>query len=149
MKQEADSIEELFSMSEKHEALIRLIDRVIQETAPDLNRYLITTKSIPMIGYGEIPGDNVRAKGSDPLISLALQKDNVNLYIGAEKNGTPLPQYFVDSFGKTAVSKNCIRICSVKTLEIEVLRELVRETCLWADLKNYKYGRHNAKQQEQ
>ncbi|MBI9097294.1 MAG: DUF1801 domain-containing protein [Spirochaetaceae bacterium] len=149
MKLEANSIEELFSMSEKHEELIRLIDRVIQETAPDLNRYLITTKSICMVGYGKIPGRKKTTKNSDPLISLAPQKHNVNLYIGAEKNGTPLPQYFIDSFGKTAVGKNCIRIRSVKTLKIEVLRELVRETCLWADLKNYKYGRHNAKQQEQ
>lgn len=144
MKLEALTIEELFEKSGKHEELIRLIDRIICETAPDLRRELFSGSSFTMAGYGEIPGDDESEEDSWPLISVAPQKRTVNLYIAAEKDGVPLPQYFVDSFGKSAVGKSCIRISSVKKLDKAVLRELIRETLLWADLKTGHYGKSRA-----
>lgn len=144
MKLEAETIEDLFEKSGDHEELIRLIDDVISKTAPELKRQLFTGKSITMVGYGEMLWQSSSSRGVWPLISLAPQKHTVNLYIAAEKEGIPLPQYFIDSFGKTAIGKNCIRIRSVKTLDTSILRELVRETLLWADLKSNKYGRNCA-----
>ncbi len=144
MKLEASTIEELFTRSEKHEELIRLIDKIIGETAPDLKRELYSAPSITMVGYGEMPLNTATAEEVWPLISLAPQKHTVNLYIAAEKDGVPLPQYFIESFGKSAVGKSCIRIRSLKTLNQEVLRELIRETMLWANLKSNTYGRNSA-----
>jgi Domain of unknown function (DU1801) len=144
MKLEVSSIEELFVKSEEHEELIRLIDKIIQETAPDLKRQLVTEPNITMVGYGEMLWQTSLQEEVCPLISLAPQKHTVNLYIAAEKDGLPLPQYFIESFGKTAVGKNCIRIRSINTLDSDVLKELVRETLLWADLKCNTYGQNCA-----
>ena len=144
MKLEAQSIEELFQKSEEHEELIRLIDKIIIESAPELSRKLFSGSSITMVGYGEMTWKTASADGIWPLISLAPQKNSVNLYIAAEKEEIPLPQYFIDSFGKSAIGKNCIRIRSINKLDPHVLKELVRETLLWADLKKNLYGRNCA-----
>ena len=144
MRVEASTIEDLFAKSDKHEDLIRSIDHIIQKTAPDLKRQLFSMSSITMVGYGEMPLNTSSDDEIWPLISLAPQKNSVNLYITAEKDGVPLPQYYIDSFGKTAVGKSCIRIRSIKKLNTDVLKELIRETLLWANLKNNTYGRNGA-----
>lgn len=144
MKLEASTIEEFFTRSEKHEELIRLIDKIISETAPHLKRELYSAPSITMIGYSEISLKTASAEGVWPLISLAPQKQTVNLYIAAKKDGVPLPQYFIESFGKSAVGKSCVRIRSLKTLKQDILRELIRETLLWSDLKSNTYGQNCA-----
>lgn len=144
MKLEAQSIEELFEKSGEHEDLIRAVDKVICEAAPNLKRQLFSGKSLTMVGYGEMPWKNSTEEGVWPLISLAPQKHSVNLYIAAEKEGVPLPQYFIESFGKSAIGKNCIRINSIKKLDKDILKELVRETLLWSDLRFKKYGRNCA-----
>lgn len=141
MKIVASTIEELFIKSEKHEELMRLIDSIVHESTPGLKRYLFAIDSMTMVGYGEMPPKETTEERIWPLICLAPQKHTVNIYIAAEKNGVPLPQYFIDSFGKTCVGKSCIRIRSVRRLDTDILRELVRETLLWADLKKNKYGR--------
>jgi len=142
MRVEASTIEELFEKSEKHEDLIRCIDSIIQKTAPRLKRQLFTGLSITMVGYGEMPAKTSSDEEIWPLIGLAPQKNSVNIYLAAEKDGVPLPQYHIDSFGKTAVGKNCIRIRSIKKLDPDIVKELVRETLLWADLKSNTYGRN-------
>ena len=68
----------------------------------------------------------------------------IDLYITAEKDGVPLPQYFIESFGKLAIGNNCIHIKSKERLDEEVLKELIRETLLWADLKSNLYGQNSA-----
>lgn len=144
MKPEVKTIEELFTKSEKQEELLRLIDKIIRETAPDLNRQLFSDNNISMIGYGEI-SHQTSSKGKNyPLISLAPQKKMIDLYISAEKDGVPLPQYFIDSFGKSTIGNNCIHIKSEEQLDKEVLKELIRETLLWADLKTNLYGKNSA-----
>jgi hypothetical protein len=135
MKIAAETIEELFVKSDQHEELLRFIDRIIQNTAPDLKRYLCSSPSITMIGYGTIPEEDW------PLISLAPQKNSVNLYVAAEKDGVPLPQCYKDHFGKSAVGKSCIRIRTLKNADEQILKELVRETMLWEVLKKNKYGK--------
>lgn len=142
MKLEADSIEELFEKSGQHEELIRLIDRIICETAPELKRKLVKGDAITMAGYGEMPAGRGSGTGEWPLIGIAPQKESVNIYLAAEKEGIPLPRYYADSFGKSAVGTSCIRIRSEKKLDRAVLRELVRETLLWADLKYRKFGKN-------
>lgn len=141
MKLTVESIEELFVKSERHEELFRLIDHIIHESAPELKRYLFSSPSITVIGYGEMPG-KVSADGQIwPLISLAPQKNSVNMYISAERDGVPLPQCYRDHFGKSAVGKSCIRISSITKVNDEILKQLIRETQLWKDLKDNKYGK--------
>lgn len=144
MRVEASTIEELFIKSEHHEELIRLIDKIVQETAPELKRELYSEQSITMVGYGEMPWKTASGERLWPLISLAPQKNTVNLYIAAEKEGVPLPQYYKENFGKSAVGKNCIRIRSAKSLNQGILRELIRETLLWSNLKSNTYGQNCA-----
>lgn len=140
MNVQAETIEELFVKSGNHEELFRSIDQIIQNSAPSLKRQLFSKKSITMIGYGEMP----LKEGSDqevwPLISLAPQKNSVNIYISGEKDGLALPQYYKEHFGKSAVGKSCIRIKSLKKINEQILKELIRETMLWAKLKDNKYG---------
>lgn len=141
MRIEASTIGDLFSKSGNHEELIRMIDKIIQDATPGFKRQLFSGPSITTVGYGEMPWKTSSQGGAWPLISLAPQKNSVNIYIAAEKDGVPLPRYFVQHFGKSAVGKNCIRIRSVKKLDARILKELIRETLLWADLKKNKYGR--------
>lgn len=137
MKVEANNIEELFEKSGDHEELLRLLDKIIAEQAPMLKRQFYSATSINMIGYGEMPWQSTSSTGPWPIISLAPQKSTVNLYIAAEKNGEPLPSYYIKEFGKTAVGKSCIRIRSIKALKKEALISLIQETVLWANEKKY------------
>ncbi|MDA3812302.1 MAG: DUF1801 domain-containing protein [Spirochaetaceae bacterium] len=147
MKIEATSIEELFIKSGEHEELIRAIDRIIHESAPELTRKLFSGNSITMIGYGEMSWETSSDLEVWPLISLAPQKHTVNLYIAAEKDDIPLPQHYIDNFGKSNVGKNCIRINSLKKLDTDILKELVRETLIWANLKSNVYGKNGTRQE--
>ncbi|MDC7233054.1 MAG: DUF1801 domain-containing protein [Spirochaetales bacterium] len=148
MRIEAVSIEDLFQKSGNKEELIRLLDRIITEEAPGLERQFFSGPSITMIGYGEMPWNTASASGTWPVISLAPQKDTVNLYIAAEKEGKPLPSFYIEDFGKSAVGKSCVRIRSVKTLKKEALISLIRETVQWADAEKNRYGRRCAAKTE-
>jgi len=142
MRIEAQTIEELLEKSGDHRELMEKLDQIIINSAPELKRTLFSGPSITMIGYGEMSWKKSSSNGIWPLISLAPQKNSVNLYIAADKRGIPLPQYYKEYFTKSAIGKNCIRIKNIKTLNIPLIEELVRDTLLWADLKNYKYGRN-------
>jgi len=144
MRIEAQSIEELLEKSGVHRELMEELDRIICTSAPDLKRTLFTTPSITMIGYGEMPWKTASSSGVWPLISLAPQKNSVNLYIAADKEGLPLPQYYKDYFSKSAIGKNCIRIRNKKNMNSSILKELIRETHLWGKLKLNKYGKNGA-----
>lgn len=138
MRIDAKNMDELFERSGDKEELLRLLDEIIIEQAPTLKRKFFSGPSITMIGYGEMPRQSTSSSGFWPVISLAPQKGTVNLYIAAEKNGVPLPSFYIKDFGKTAVGKSCIRIRSVKSLKKDALISLIKETVLWADEKGKK-----------
>jgi hypothetical protein len=94
MKVHANTIEELFTASGEWEADLRQIDRLIVETAPSLKRQLFSGPSITMIGYGEMAWMNQSASGIWPLIGVAPQKNNLSIYVAAEKDGVPLAQLY-------------------------------------------------------
>lgn len=127
MKVEAESIEELFSKSEDQKSNLERLDKFIQKTAPVLDRKLYKGPSITMIGYGEMPWKNKSGEGVWPLIGLAPQKGSSNLYIAADREGKPLPQYYGKRLGKVSLGKNCIRVKNFDHLELPVLEDLIRD----------------------
>lgn len=144
MKVEANTIEELFAASGVKEGDLRRIDRLIVETAPELKRQLFSGPSITMLGYGEMSWERKSGSGVWPLIGVAPQKHHISIYVAAEKDGTPLPEFYEERLGKVSLGKNCIRIKRMADVSEDELRNAVRDAVAWSAVQETMYGRNCA-----
>lgn len=144
MKVEANTIDELFAAAGKWEDDLRAIDRLIVATAPSLKRQLFSGPSITMLGYGEMTWQNQSASGVWPLIGVAPQKNNISIYVAAEKDGVPLPQLYKERLGKALMGKNCIRIRRLASVPLDALRSAVLDAVEWSQIQERMYGRNCA-----
>lgn len=131
MNIKAKTIEELIESSE-HRELFRELDDWLQSTFPQLSRRLVSSGTITFIGYGKL-------KKSDEddiynsLLSLAPQKNNISLYIDGEKNGEPLLKSYEQYFAKSNIGKGCLRLRSLKSVDLSVLEAIVNDVVKWND----------------
>jgi len=144
MKIEANSIEELFVLSGDKELDLRALDQLIVEAAPELKRQLFTGSSITMIGYGEMDWQHKSSSGVWPLISVAPQKNNISIYVAAEKDGVPLPKIYEKRLGKVNNGKNCIRFRKFSDIDQDELKNAVRDAIAWAEVQETQFGRNCA-----
>lgn len=130
MKAAATNIEELFSAAGENEELMRELDRIISATAPEMERRFFEAKSISMISYGELPYHTKDYK-TWPVISLAPQKNSVNIYISALKEGKELTFYYQNKLGKVSMGKSCIRVPKLEKLEVKALKNMICDAVEW------------------
>jgi hypothetical protein len=145
MKIEAKTIDEFFDNSLEKKEDIMLIDKMLKESLPQLERQLFSGDTITLLGYGKMDWFNKQESGVWPLISIAPQKNYISIYIAAKKEDVYLPEFYKDRLGKVSIGKNCIRIGKLKNVNIEVLLELFYTAYEWSLEEKQKYGRNCAK----
>lgn len=96
MKIEANTIKELFNASGKKETDKCELDKIIVETAPELKRHLFSGSSITMIGYSGMTWKNKSDSGIWLSISFAPQKNNISIYVAAQKNVIYINRQYID-----------------------------------------------------
>lgn len=74
------------------------------------DRKIHKTNSITLLGYGFVPYKTSSYDGMWPLISMAPQKNSLNLYVMVYENGKPIIEQYKEVFGKSNIGKGCIRI---------------------------------------
>ncbi len=126
MRIEANSVEELIEKSgDKKEGLL-IIDKLIQDTAPLLDQWLLKSDTYVMIGYGRSKYDN-----KFPLIALAPQKNFISLYVVGEKDGVLFTTLYKDNLGKVKAGKSCIQIKNIDNINLTALKELITDCVEW------------------
>lgn len=145
MKVEARTIDELIENSGPQADSLRRLDCLIMEAAPGLPRRLFAGPSITMIGYGELIWENMSSSGVWPVIAIAPQKHHISMYVAAEREGTPLVQFYDDRLGRTNNGKNCVRFRRFEDLDEDALARLVRDAVAASEVQSRIYGRNCAR----
>lgn len=128
MKIEANTIDEFFENSGAYKESLIFLDKFIQEHLPNLERKLRVTDTMCMLGYGDIPyhtkscGDSIIS-----IISLAPQKNNISMYVMAWKDGKSLAKTYEGKLGKTSNGEGCIRFKKFENLDLEQLKNLLKD----------------------
>ena len=81
-----------------------------------------------MLGYGPFHYRYATGReGDSALITLGARKHGVSLYVLCTDEGAYLAEKFAARLGKVSVGKSCIRFRRVADVDLDVLRELLRE----------------------
>lgn len=128
MRSEARSVEDLFEKSEDKREGLLVIDEVIRDAAPQLERWLLKSETYTMIGYG-------RLKFSDqyPILRIAPQKNYISLYVIGEKEEDLLTNKYKAKLGKVSVGKSCIMIQNIHNIDLCKLKNLILDCVKWHD----------------
>ena len=142
MRIEASTIEEMLAaVSPARRSDLEIVDGVIRQAAPELERQLYAGPSITMIGYGSMDWHNQSGQGVWPLIGMASQKQYISLYVAASKDGESIAEHYRDRLGKTNNGKGCIRFRHTAAIDLDVLADAVRDAVSWASERSETYGR--------
>jgi hypothetical protein len=134
MKVEAKTIEAFFVAAGEREPEIRQLDRFIMDTLPDIDRQLVATMTMTMLGYGMYHYKYASGKEGDwPTIALAPQKHYISLYVTGVQGGEYLPEIYKDKLGKVNSSKSCIRFKKVEDLNLREVGNILRDTAKWLE----------------
>jgi hypothetical protein len=81
-----------------------------------------------MPGFGAFAYTNYKKEQVDwPVIAIASQKQYVSVYVCATKDGEYLAEKYKDKLGKVSVGKSCIRFKKLEDVNLDVLREVIRQ----------------------
>ena len=124
MKINATTIQELIDRSDVHKEKMIELDKFISETLPELDKRIYITPTITMIGWGEMPYKG----GTWPLIALAPQKNTVNIYISAVRDGQYMLEVYGTALGKISCGKSCARIKKIEDMNKDEWVKMLRES---------------------
>ncbi len=133
MKVDAESIEEFFAAAgEQREPVLRELDKLIQDAAPEMKRELIDMTGGAMLGYGKFHYQYTSGREGDWwTIVLANQKNHLSLYVCALAGDEYLSEVYGDKLGKVSIGKSCIRFKKIEDLNLEQITNIVREASEW------------------
>lgn len=132
MKVAAKNIETFFNLAGLREPDLRKLDALITQTVPHLERSLFTSPSMNGIAYGMYHYKYASGREGDwPLISLTNQKNYLSLYVSAMKDDKYLPEIYGSRLGKVSVGKSCIRVKKIDDINVEAIKQIVREAADW------------------
>ena len=129
MNIDAKSREEYFQKAEDRQDDLRALDAVIREAAPDLKPVLFGGMTGKMLGYGMQPYQtkSMKQAGEWPILALAAQKHHMSLYVCAVEDGQYIAEKLQPKLGKVSCGKSCIRFKKIDDLNLEVIREMLRD----------------------
>ena len=130
MKIEVKTIDEYFIKTDEREQELRVIDKLIRDTAPKLPRVLFANMGGgAAIGYGIIPyqSSSMKQPGQWPILALANQKNYMALYVCALTNGKYIAETRKDELGKISVGRSCIRFKKVSDLNLGTVKSIVKD----------------------
>ena len=103
---------------------IQALHQLIQKTVPNLKPRMISG----MIGYGTYHYKSKSGREGDwSLILLSNRKNYISLYVCAVKDGKYIAETNKDRLGKVSVGKSCIRFKKLSDINLDVLKELIKE----------------------
>ena len=79
MKIPARKIETLIAKSGDFQTLMVELDDFIMQILPSITREIFITSTMTMIGYGLMPYESTKHPSMWPVLSIAPQKNSVNL----------------------------------------------------------------------
>lgn len=133
MKIEAISVEEVIEKSGDKKESILILDTLIKSIVPDIKRWLLTSQTYTIIGYGKL-----KHHDDYPLIGIAPQKKYISLYVIGKKDGRLLTDIYRNKLGKVKVGKSCISIRNIDTVDKDELKNLLLDSIAWNQKDNSK-----------
>lgn len=130
MKVIAKTIDEFFNNANDHKELLIQLDEIIRSAAPSLKRELYENYSITLLGYGS-GLYKLTKKGKLPIISMAPQKNTVNVYFMAYKDGKSIVDTYASKLGKVSCGLGTVRIKKIEDLKIEEFKNMIKDTIIW------------------
>lgn len=127
MKIPARKIETLIAKSGGFQTLMVEIDDFIMQILPSIPREIFITSTMTAIGYGLMPYEADKHLSMWPVLSIAPQKNSVNLYVMAMIDNKYLPEIYGKSLGKVSLGKSCIRIKKMEDVNLKVLKLLLKD----------------------
>jgi hypothetical protein len=114
----------LEQIDEPRRAEVEAVDRLIRETAPQLDRHL----QAGMLGYGPYRYRYASGREGDWfVIGLASQKRYISLYVCATDGREYLAESYRDRLPKADIGKSCVRFKQLDDVDLDVVRDLVDE----------------------
>ncbi len=127
MKITANTIDEFFENCGKHKENAITIDKIISKYKIYGDRSLHESDSITLLGYNFVPYKNTCYDGVYPMISMAPQKNSLNLYINFFYRGNePITKGFANIFGKSNVGISCIKIRKLTAERIDAINDIIK-----------------------
>jgi uncharacterized protein YdhG (YjbR/CyaY superfamily) len=112
------------NLPDDRRAAVEKLDQLIRKAAPKLKPHV----SGGMLGYGPYRYKYASGReGESSVIALASQKNHISVYICATDGGEHLPERNKDRLGKVSVGRGCIRFKKIEDLDLEAMRDLVKE----------------------
>lgn len=126
MKIEATNPDEYMSKAGEREPILRALDELIRTTAPTLEREMVSSAAMNMIGYGMFHYKSKSGREGDwPVVALACQKNYVSLYICATENDAYIAEANTDKLGNVSVGRSCIRFKKLEDLNLSTVRTIL------------------------
>lgn len=126
MKIAAATPEEYLERVGEREPILRAVDELIRESAPSLERTMVSGMAMNMIGYGMFHYKSKSGREGDwPVLALANQKNYVSLYICALENGQYVAEKHKEELGKVSVGKSCVRFKKLSDLNLDALANIL------------------------
>jgi hypothetical protein len=128
------TIETFFTNADEREPDLRELDQLICETIPEVaaDRQLLPGMAKQMMSYGMFHYVYASGREGDwPVIALANQKNYISLYVMAGNDKGYAAERFDTRLGKVNVGKSCIRFKHLSDLNLDEIRNLLREAEAW------------------
>ncbi len=127
MRIEAANPDEYFSKTDDREAALRTVDELIRESAPSLERTMVSGMAMNMVGYGLFTYKNSSGKEQEwPVLALANQKNYMSLYVCALEDGEYVAEKHKAELGKVSVGKSCVRFKKLEDLNLNNLAQILQ-----------------------
>ncbi|MBX7131475.1 MAG: DUF1801 domain-containing protein [Fimbriimonadaceae bacterium] len=116
--------EYIASLDEPRRSEIQTLHDLIRETVPHLEPHICSG----MIGYGRYHYKGKTCEGEWFLVGLASNKASLSVYSCSADDRGYVAERYRDRLPKANIGKSCIRVKKLADLDLEVVRELIRET---------------------
>lgn len=125
MSVEEREFEQYLAAAGERAAELRALDAVIRSSAPTFEPAF----TAGMLAYGMMPyrSKSMKEPGEWPVVALAARKNSVSLYISALEAGQYVAERYAGRLGKVSCGKSCIRFKRLDDLNLETVREILRE----------------------
>jgi len=117
--------EYLAELSEPRRSEIARLDKLIRQTVPGLDPHIRSG----MLGYGTYHYKYASGREGDWFrIGLASNKNYISLYACAANERGYVAERYKERLPKASIGKSCVRFKRLADLDLEVLKELLKET---------------------
>ncbi len=117
--------EYLAELSEPRRSEIARLDKLIRQTVPGLDPHIRSG----MLGYGTYHYKYASGREGDWFrIGLASNKNYISLYACAADERGYVAERYKERLPKASIGKSCVRFKRLADLDLEVLKELLKET---------------------